>query len=483
MMQKIRRLISFVCMVGVLFVSFIPSSFAVVELPEIDSPLTEPYVFYGIENGKKKVVVNMVLNERYSYDGPDFRLSTITAYSDINADFYLMLQNWTPQLTCTDEFTFNRVIYDVVTGSIYEESINQISYHGSSDQWALVYPPDHMYSGSFTSIGNFYFYPIKSDNLPYGKNSQNRPYDSSITNEYVNWSIIPPDPVVYKSYTSEPVSDPLNRYFIVAGEENQYLYWFNLRIAQFDVMRSKISSAEDPYYIYDYITQNNAYQPCVEYDTQGEANLTIKANDDYINWLLLYDGAGIYFTYDMLITKYDLKTGQYISSELHKDISGGIDSVDIESNLFDNINNFDSIQCFGVNFRNNSSYIVNRLACNWGIDPDFEVWKNNILSKLDDIYNALSGSEDSSTYPVNSDSSDAINDYQAAESELMQDFSDDLDNALSSGDGVFTSNNAYSFIRDTIQDLILNNGKLLVLVMFTLSFGLIVLVLGRRITR
>lgn len=77
----------------------------------------------------------------------------------------------------------------------------------------------------------------------------------------------------------------------------------------------------------------------------------------------------------------------------------------------------------------------------------------------------------------------SVDNYKAAEEGLMVDYGQDLGNALSSGSGAASGNNAMQFIKLAMQELVLDNNKLAVFIMFALSFGLIVLVLGRRITR
>ena len=221
-MQKLRRYISIVCLIGVLFVSFIPCSFAINTIPDVQSPLPEPSVFYGIENGQKKLIANFVLYNYRNYEGGMYRLVTLTCLGSSDSDFYVMFNPYSPSITCNKSFTYNRIVYNIENGSIIED-VSGSSSLGSADQWALCYPPNHLnYVGATMDVGGYFqFYPIIPDNVLSGPNSRNQSYDSSLTNEFVSWSIIPPDPTVYTSYTSEPISDPLNRYYIYAGSSEE----------------------------------------------------------------------------------------------------------------------------------------------------------------------------------------------------------------------------------------------------------------------
>lgn len=77
--------------------------------------------------------------------------------------------------------------------------------------------------------------------------------------------------------------------------------------------------------------------------------------------------------------------------------------------------------------------------------------------------------------------SDAVSDYQELESSLMVDKSADVSSALNSGMQGIQNNNAFAWIRNTLQFTVFDNTKLAGYILFALSMGLIVLVLGRKI--
>lgn len=77
--------------------------------------------------------------------------------------------------------------------------------------------------------------------------------------------------------------------------------------------------------------------------------------------------------------------------------------------------------------------------------------------------------------------SDAVSDYNELESSLMVDKSADVSSALNSGMQGIQNNNAFAWIRNTLQVTVFDNTKLSGYILFALSMGLIVLVLGRKI--
>lgn len=128
------------------------------------------------------------------------------------------------------------------------------------------------------------------------------------------------------------------------------------------------------------------------------------------------------------------------------------------------------------------AYIYNEISPEFS---DFEDEYGSLFTVA--IYEAIREGfgldEEPETYQTEPALESAVNQYHSAESQLMVDYGADLGNALSSGSGAASSNGAMPFIKNAIQSLVLDNNKISVFIMFALSFGLIVLVLGRRITR
>lgn len=75
---------------------------------------------------------------------------------------------------------------------------------------------------------------------------------------------------------------------------------------------------------------------------------------------------------------------------------------------------------------------------------------------------------------------DVVSEYKEIESGLMQDKSSDVNAALSMGDAAL-NNSSFGFIKNTLQAVVFDNAKITAYILFALSMGLVVLVLGRKI--
>lgn len=112
---------------------------------------------------------------------------------------------------------------------------------------------------------------------------------------------------------------------------------------------------------------------------------------------------------------------------------------------------------------------------------DLEDQMSDVNENLDDIEGILNG--EGETYaPLPEES--YFNEYHKAESEYNKDFSGELGDLIGDADGIFDSVNgssAFSFITSIFDDIIVSNSKINGLILFCLSLGLCVLILGRRI--
>lgn len=107
---------------------------------------------------------------------------------------------------------------------------------------------------------------------------------------------------------------------------------------------------------------------------------------------------------------------------------------------------------------------------------------SSIDSHLIDIYNLLNNPSET-TRPAESAVSNVISDYVAAEQSLLKPFDNDLNQVFDSGNAVWSGNSAFAFISSCLQVTVLQHPKMLACVLFSLSFGLVVLLLGRRLSR
>lgn len=104
-----------------------------------------------------------------------------------------------------------------------------------------------------------------------------------------------------------------------------------------------------------------------------------------------------------------------------------------------------------------------------------------IYDLLSDIYDLLSEDSELSTAPVD-DFSNAVEEYNSVEDQIMVDYKSDVDLQFQKSDQVFTGNNAFALISSTFTDLFVNgNIKINALILFTLCLGLGVLLIGRKL--
>lgn len=402
-MKKILAiLIAVVFFIG----SFSIFSFAIVDHPIVDSVMVAPEVFYKIEDGKKKIQLATVYDDDYGYlPNHRYQLYLFYAEGNSNANFYMQQYGDYLQLCCDQLYSFKYDRYDILTGEFIDgnQGISGGPYSASS--YIICNPPDRLYAKGVGSGASVLWYQILPDGLAYGGLYNGARNDTKLTNEFVRWAIVPPDPVVYRSYTSEPVSDPLNKYVILCGEEGSYLFWINIRCRDFEALSYSWDIETDDPNVSDFVTYNeyikaqSLFTPRLTFDANGQSMLSLEADqqllDYYLNMIPSAQSSTFgYIAFDCLITKYDLLTGQYISSTFNSDFRLESWTITIDAtNFFGLAQDYDSISIYGVNYLNQSDEVLNRAAIIWGIDPSFESWKEEILSKLDDLYNLLSGQD------------------------------------------------------------------------------------------
>lgn len=109
----------------------------------------------------------------------------------------------------------------------------------------------------------------------------------------------------------------------------------------------------------------------------------------------------------------------------------------------------------------------------------------SVKNKLDQIISLLGGNEVITTLPQETGASQAVSDYADAEQGYMESFGDsldDMDNVFSEVDNQLTTwSNGFSFIRNIFEQFVSGFGMPYMVLLFSLSFGIIVLILGRRV--
>ena len=106
---------------------------------------------------------------------------------------------------------------------------------------------------------------------------------------------------------------------------------------------------------------------------------------------------------------------------------------------------------------------------------------NTIKSKLDTIIDLLGGSYESTEFDQPSEQQQAIDDLVSAEAAVQGNVAGDMENAFGSYGEVFGGNGAFSMIKTGFESIILQNTKLNALIIFALTLGVAVLLIGRKI--
>lgn len=209
--------------------------------------------------------------------------------------------------------------------------------------------------------------------------------------------------------------------------------------------------------------------------------------------------------YDITLSRYNALNGSYVDG-IKKTVNS-LDSVVLD-NYFSctSLTPYDCLTSLhlplvsiawsdSVDPNTYSSWLQNIYIRQGNILQDLEIFYNafdtfkqvnhydltQIYSILSDIYDLLSEDSDLTTAPVD-DFSDSVQDYNSVEDQLMVDYQADVDLQFQNSNQVFTGNNAFSLISTTFTDLFVNgNLKLNALILFSLSLGLGVLILGRKL--
>ena len=106
---------------------------------------------------------------------------------------------------------------------------------------------------------------------------------------------------------------------------------------------------------------------------------------------------------------------------------------------------------------------------------------NTIQSKLDTIIDLLGGSYESTEFDQPSEQQQAIDDLVSAEAAVQGNVAGDMENAFGAYGEVFGGNGAFSMIKTGFESIVLQNTKLNALIIFALTLGVAVLLIGRKI--
>lgn len=288
-------------------------------------------------------------------------------------------------------------------------------------------------------------------------------------------------PVVYhRSFLPEPVCDEYNRYFVLAGDENEYIY-----VLRYFMSESYIYQVENS------ISPNNTVQaflrnlvcPYVDLNNNG-LQLSLNVDSDLFA-LLNATTQSTYLFYDLQVAKYNLIDGQFLQSWVYTDIEMSDDPVVLDVDLGD-AEDYDSAQFWGVMFQDTSTrYHYNLLACSWAQDPDFISWRQSIENYLDLIYSILSESEESATIEQDTSGMDEMMSARDA-LEVTDSNGDPVDPAQQvevafsqAAEGLSQVAPGVVSVNNLITQLFATHPLVTVPIIVALALGLIVTILGK----
>lgn len=330
------------------------------------------------------------------------------------------------------------------------------------------------------------------------------------TNEFINW-FYPHNNDVIRSTIPQPLSDLRHMYFA----DHLYLYQLNVDYPvlynSVGINANNLTSSEffDQFYIS--FEKNNSTSVIIKLINRTE------------------------YEFNVHMSMYDIVSGEFVSTTTYPILpiqpSGnpsqatiGITVNDpVEYGLWytgllnvDGLNFFDKLQIswsdtidYSQDFvliRNLLEQIYNKidnidsnlnglyvlLSTNW--DWFKTLYYNSILNKwtitnnqLDQIIDALVGTGEETTYPPDENASSEMDNYVSQEDQFFQDFDQagqEIDNVFNEAVSVFSDNsNGFAFIKMLMETFIFNIPSSYIIVFISLSFGLVVLFLGRAVTK
>lgn len=160
---------------------------------------------------------------------------------------------------------------------------------------------------------------------------------------------------------------------------------------------------------------------------------------------------------------------------------------DIEWNIYNLLSNsLSAIQSdlFNIDFNSESILRDLRSYVSWVENtfyPYFTTQTTNIINRLDTIISLLGGEYSSSEIDLPEDQQSDINELASAEDVIRGDIQGGMNSAFSDYGQVFTGNGAFALIKNGIESIILSNSKLNALIIFALTLGIAIMLIGRRI--
>lgn len=297
--------------------------------------------------------------------------------------------------------------------------------------------------------------------------------------DWVQWSVAPLDSHLLHSFTSEPVYDYLNRYIVLGSQSDGYIYhlgYYAPQLAAYTESHgSDAATISNTTITYDYF-----FAPQLTLTDSG-LSLSLHVNPELYQFWTQINSGGILTDYEVMISKYRLSDGQYVGSSL---FTGSVDHDTSLSYSFGSVGDFQSIKTYGVHYKDEStSRHFNMLSCLWSYDPDFASWRASISGDLQSILSVLRGDGVQPSLPSDQEVGSNVDEYVSAEGDIigrMDSVNSDLDNVFDdASDGLSDNASGFGFIKHLMEMFVFNISPLYIVVFFSLTFGVIVMIIGR----
>ena len=457
---------------------FLPSfsflSFAIDQPAFVNSPLPEPVASYSVENGVAHLVFHQIFYELgypdiYGTGNGPYLVSYDCHYPVSNTVYVTSSAVYSGLASSANNVTYTTEIYRISDGAFMTSNYNSLPY-GPLSIYGNNYPNMYVYCGlgrSYSPNATTPYFRI----IPSGINEIQ---SHNLVNPYVNWGVNPAPVSVFHSSLSEPVADQYNRYIVLGSHDSQsaFLYMISFNEIEFEFTSSSTG------------TRNVSHN--------GQLwSLTCAISDDDIGIGFLFQPPSTldqlsYMKFEMMFSKYDLLTGEYLGSQLFGDVQTSASfEIDVSS-FFDSPDEYGSICVYGIScFIDGPVY--HRFSCIWQTDPDFVTWRASVEDYLDKIYNILNKEVEAEDVTIDSDMS-AVEEAESARDDLKVtdengdpiDAAEQVEVAFSeAASGFGDLSDSIVGINGLINTMFFQHPIVLLPIIVALALGLLVTILGK----
>lgn len=215
---------------------------------------------------------------------------------------------------------------------------------------------------------------------------------------------------------------------------------------------------------YDRTEFNHMFSVYCVMDTQNTLRFVLAPNTNQLQGLI----ADVSF----YVSEFQLEDGTYLNSN-YQYFANDIQSLFYTYNSDDDIGD---VKAYGIAFLNGNNFPVNLSDVIWGYDLEFVEWRENMLSRLDSIYQVLSEAQSMPEAPTTAQWGNELDQVepkpQVSPAEVQSIYNvagNDLNQQL--GDSAAT-------LHEWVD--IFSVPKLITLVAFSLTIGTAILILGKK---